>query len=59
MAYKFSCRDAGAEGCGWRATAGTEDELIAKVAAHAQKVHRVKNVTQTIANYARSAIKPA
>lgn len=59
MAYKFSCRDAGAEGCGWRTSGGSEEEVIAKVAAHVQKVHKVKNVTQTIANYARSAVKPA
>jgi predicted small metal-binding protein len=59
MAYQFSCRDAGAEGCGWRGRAATEDELIAKVAAHVQKVHKVKNVSSTIANYARSAVKPA
>lgn len=59
MAYQFSCKSAGAAGCGWKATAATEDELIGKVAAHAQKVHKVKNVTATIANYARSAIRPA
>lgn len=59
MAYQFSCRDAGAAGCGWHASAGTEEELLAKVAQHAQKVHKVKNVSSTIANYARSAFKPA
>ncbi len=57
MAYEFSCRSAGAEGCGWKTRAATEDELVAKVAQHAQKVHKVKNVTGTIAAYARSAAR--
>jgi predicted small metal-binding protein len=54
VAYEFSCRAAGAEGCGFKTRAATEDELVAKVAQHAQKVHKVKNVTGTIAAYARA-----
>ncbi|MCA1841770.1 MAG: DUF1059 domain-containing protein [Actinobacteria bacterium] len=57
MAYEFSCKDAGAEGCNWKTRAATEDELVAKIAEHAQKRHKVKNVTATIANYARSAAR--
>jgi predicted small metal-binding protein len=57
VAYEFSCRDAGAAGCNWKTRAATEDELVAKVAQHAQKRHKVKNVTATIANYARSAAR--
>ena len=57
MAYEFSCRTAGAEGCGWKTRAATEDELVAKVAQHAQKVHKVKNVTGTIAAYARASAR--
>jgi len=57
VAYEFSCRDAGAEGCNWKTRAATEDELVAKVAEHAQKRHKVKTVTATIANYARSAAR--
>lgn len=57
MAYEFSCRTAGAEGCGWKTRASTEDELVAKVAQHAQKVHKVKNVTGTIAAYARASAR--
>ena len=57
MAYEFSCKDAGAEGCGWKTRAATEDELVAKVAEHAQKRHKVKNVTATIANYARASAR--
>jgi predicted small metal-binding protein len=58
VAYEFSCRTAGAEGCGWKTRAATEDELVAKVAEHARKVHKVKNVTDTIANYARASARP-
>ena len=57
MAYEFSCKAAGAEGCGWKTRAATEDELVAKVAQHAQKVHKVKNVTGTIAAYARASAR--
>ena len=57
MAYEFSCRSAGAEGCGWKTRAATEDELVATVAQHAQKVHKVKNVTGTIAAYARASAR--
>jgi len=57
VAYEFSCKAAGAEGCGWKTRAASEDELVAKVAQHAQKVHKVKNVTATIANYARASAR--
>ena len=57
MAYEFDCRTAGAEGCGWRTRAATEEELIAKVAKHAQTKHKVKNVSATIANYARASAR--
>ncbi len=57
MAYEFSCRAAGAEGCGWKTRAASEDELVAKVAEHARKVHKVKNVSDTIANYARASAR--
>ena len=50
--YQFSCKAAGAEGCGWRTLATSEEDLVAKVAEHARRVHRVKNVSDTIAAYA-------
>lgn len=55
--YEHSCRRAGAEGCGFTTRATTEDELRAKVAEHARKVHKVKNVTDTIANYLIAAAR--
>ncbi|MFN2504705.1 MAG: DUF1059 domain-containing protein [Acidimicrobiales bacterium] len=54
MAYEFDCRTAGAEGCSWKVRGATEDEVVAKVAEHARKKHKVKNVSDTIANYARA-----
>ena len=57
MAWEFDCRTAGAEGCGWRTRAGSEEELIAKVAKHVQTKHKVKNVSSTIANYARASAR--
>ena len=56
VAYEFDCRTAGAEGCSWKVRGASEEEVIAKVAEHAQKKHKVK-VTDTIVNYARSAIR--
>ncbi|MDQ4131691.1 MAG: DUF1059 domain-containing protein [Actinomycetota bacterium] len=52
QAYEFSCKAAGAEGCGWSTRATTEEELVAKVAEHARRVHRVKTVSKTIEAYA-------
>ncbi len=50
--YEFSCKAAGAEGCGWSTRATSEEELVGKVAEHARRVHRVKAVSDTIAAYA-------
>ncbi len=50
--YEFSCKAAGAEGCGWSTRATSEEELVANVAEHARRVHRVKSLSDTIAAYA-------
>ena len=50
--YEFSCKAAGAQGCGWSTRATSEEALVAKVADHARRVHRVKTVSDTIAAYA-------
>ena len=50
--YQFSCKAAGAEGCGWVARATSEEELVAKVAEHARFVHGVKQLSRTIETYA-------
>lgn len=54
---EHSCKRAGADGCGFTTRANSEDELLAKVSAHARDVHGVKNVTNTIANYLRDAAR--
>lgn len=50
--YEFSCKAAGARGCGWSTRAASEEELVAKVAEHARRAHRVKTVSETLAAYA-------
>ena len=57
MGYQFDCKTAGAVGCSWKAEAATEDELMAKVAQHAQQKHGVGNVSETLQNYARTAMR--
>jgi predicted small metal-binding protein len=49
--YEFSCKKAGAEGCGFKTTAATEAELKEKITAHAQAKHNVAGMTDTIFNY--------
>lgn len=56
MAYEFGCTPAGSA-CSWKARGSTEDEVLAKVAEHARKVHKVKNPTDTIMNYLRSTLR--
>lgn len=52
--YEHSCQKAGADGCGWSTTAGSEDELRAKLDAHVKAKHRVAGgLTDTIYNYLR------
>lgn len=49
--YEFSCKAAGAQGCGWSTRAATEEDLVAKVAEHVRRVHGVKTVSDTLAAY--------
>jgi len=51
--YEHSCAKAGAEGCGYKVRASSEEELKAKVTEHARKKHNVTNMTDTIYNYLR------
>lgn len=55
--YEHSCRNVGAMGCRFTARAQSEDELKAKVAEHARKVHNVQTMTDTIANYVIGAAR--
>ena len=55
--YEHSCSKAGAVGCSTVIRANTEEELKAKVTAHARKAHGVKNMTDTIYNYLRDTAR--
>ena len=56
MAYEFGCPTAGSD-CSWKVRGATEDDVMAKVAEHARKVHKVKAPTATIMNYLRSTLR--
>lgn len=60
---EFSCAAAGADSCGWKTSADSEEELVGKVADHLQKRHGVKVVSATLAKYAaaiaRGEARPA
>ena len=56
MAYEFGCTPAGSA-CRWTARGATEDEVLAKVAEHARRKHKVKEPTGTIMNYLRSTLR--
>ena len=57
--YEHSCRKAGAEGCGYRVTANSPEELKKKVTDHARKVHNVQTMTDTIYDYLRNQAQRA
>ena len=54
--FEHSCKKAGAVGCGWTTKASSEEELKAKVVAHAKSKHAV-NMTDTIYNYLRETAR--
>ncbi len=56
MAYEFGCPTAGSD-CSWKVAGATEEAVMAKVADHARKVHKVKTPTGTIMSYLRSTLK--
>ncbi len=55
MALEFQCKNVGVTDCNHKATADTAEELLAKVAAHAESKHEVK-LNQTLINYALSTV---
>lgn len=56
MAKSISCADAGKD-CGWSATAGTEDELMQKVAEHVQADHKDMELNEENIAKVKSLIK--
>ncbi len=55
MALEFRCADVGVA-CKAATSAQTKEELLAKVAAHAQKVHGVA-LTETLVDYALTKVR--
>lgn len=55
MTLEFRCADVGVE-CNAKVQAETEEDLIAKIAVHADKVHGVPHLTETLVNYAKSTV---
>jgi len=56
MAKQIACDDV-VPGCGFTATAPTEEELVKKAAAHASEKHGVKEITPELAAKVKSAIR--
>jgi len=55
MALEFRCADVGVD-CKASTRADTKDELVAKVAHHAKKVHGV-DLTETLVDYALTTVR--
>ncbi len=55
MALQFHCADVGVA-CTAVTTADTKDELLAKVAAHAEQVHGVA-LNETLVDYALTTVR--
>jgi predicted small metal-binding protein len=53
---RIACGDV-VPGCGWTASAATEDELLQKVVAHAGHDHGITEVTPELAEQVKAAIK--
>jgi len=56
MTKSISCSDAGKD-CGWSATAETEEDLMKKVAQHAQEEHKDMEITPEVVAKIKSLIK--
>jgi len=56
MTKHIACGDV-VEGCGFKASAETEEELLEQVTAHAAKDHGVKEVTPELAARVKAAIE--
>jgi predicted small metal-binding protein len=56
MTKHIACEDVVA-GCGFRAAAATEEELMEKVVAHAGQDHGVEEVTPELAARVKAAIR--
>lgn len=56
MTKSISCSDAGKD-CGWSATAGTEEELMGKIAIHVKTEHKDIELTTENISKIKSLMK--
>ena len=56
MPYEFACADAGCT-CPASWSEPSTDALVQKVAAHLQQEHHVKTISNTLANFVKSAVR--
>jgi predicted small metal-binding protein len=56
MAKQIACNDV-VSGCGFTATATTEEEIVAKAAEHAREKHGVEEITPELAAKVKAAIQ--
>lgn len=54
---EFSCAAAGADTCGWKASAQSEEELVQQIARHLKEKHDLQQVPGSLANYARAVAR--
>ena len=55
MSLEFRCRNVGVV-CRHSIRADTEEELVRKIAEHAADAHEIRELTQTLVNYAVSTV---
>jgi len=56
MAYEFACADAGCT-CSASWSEPNADALVQKVATHLKQEHNVKTISNTLANFVKSAVR--
>jgi len=56
MSYEFACADAGCT-CAAKWSEPNADALVGKVAAHLKQEHNVKTISNTLANFVKSAVR--
>lgn len=56
MPYEFACADAGCT-CPARWSEESPDVVVQKVARHLQQQHDVKTISNTLANFVKSAVR--
>lgn len=56
MSLEFRCRDVGVV-CNAKVTAETLEELLTKIAEHAEHAHGVPELSETLVDYAQTVVR--